>query len=67
MPRLLIDQAAEVHSRPPSALEYPVPNASNPHVHYFGNLIYACEFAVSLAKAGHLNIAVNLESGDCLN
>lgn len=61
MPRLLINQAVDVHSLPPAADQISGVTEGDEHVHSFENLIPACEFAVSLASEGHANISLRTE------
>lgn len=63
---ILIDQGVDVHSHPPGTQNPDGSFQREEHVHRFGNLIPACEFAVSLAKEGHLNISVYPEPGPVL-
>ena len=67
MPVLSINQPVDVHSHPPEARRSDGLIQGDEHVHEFKNLIPACEFAVSLAKEGHLNINLYAESGDTLD
>jgi hypothetical protein len=66
MPRLPINQPVDVHSHP-SGTQQGGAIQGDEHVHSFVNLIPACEFAVSLAREGHLNINLHTESGVALD
>jgi hypothetical protein len=67
MARISINQPVDVHSHPPTALRPDGTIQGDEHVHTFNNLIPACEFAVSLAREGHLNITLYAESDGALD
>jgi len=67
MPVLSINQPVDVHSHPPEARQSDALIQGDEHVHEFPNLIPACEFAVSLAKEGHVNINLYTDSGSALD
>lgn len=61
MSRFSINQAVDVHSRPPAAEQISGVTEGETHVHSFDNLIPACEFAVSLADEGHADISLHTD------
>jgi hypothetical protein len=67
MPRLPINQTVDVHSHPPGTQPTGGSTQGDEHVHPFVNLIPACEFAVSLAREGHLDLTLHTETGVVLN
>ncbi len=67
MARILINQPVDVHSYPPDANQVDGTFTGDEHVHDFINLIPACEFALSLAKEGHLNVSLRTEGGNDLD
>jgi hypothetical protein len=67
MARIAINQTVDVRSHPPIAQRGGGSVQGDEHVHTFANLIPACEFAVSLATEGHLNISLYTTSSGVLD
>lgn len=66
MPAISINQAVDVHWQLPNAQRGDGPIIGDEVERVFENLIPACEFAVAMAKEGHLNISLYPERGPVL-
>jgi hypothetical protein len=66
MKSIVINQAVDVHWRLSNPIGTDGDTAGDKIQRTFANLIPACEFAVSMAKEGHVNIDLYPEGGPSL-